>query len=251
MELLVLFAAVFLPLFPFSAVVVSVAERVPNVWLRALLYMIWPQVGLVLLSLVDAPLPDWLLWWALVTSVLYAFRVLVIRQLSLWLSFMGVSSWSLLWIVILSDFNLPLFWFALGFSLPLVLMALLGGEIERRFQAAYAGLYGGISLTQPRLSAMLVFALLAVIATPLFPGFFTMVAAIMVQMNTSPLIAVGLLLVWFLWSWSGILLLQGLVMGPVQQASHQIADLDHKSTALYSLFLFAMLVFGLQFMMVF
>ncbi|MDJ0832478.1 MAG: hypothetical protein QNJ69_03080 [Gammaproteobacteria bacterium] len=239
-------ALLFLPLFPFSIVFVLLIKKLPQSWLRSLAFLLWAQPGVWLLGSTAAPIPDWILYWALATAFLYAYRALVIRELNLWLSYIAVSAWSILWIVLSVSDVTKLMLFALGFSLPMSLMALLGGELERRFQAAYGGLYGGIARSHPRLSAMLVFTLLAVIATPLFPGFFTMMSSIMAEMLTAPPIALGLLLVWLLWSWSGILLLQGLVMGPAHAESAMSADLDGLKAAIYTALLIAMVLFGLQ-----
>ncbi len=239
-------ALLFLPLFPFSSVFVLLIRKLPQSWLRSLAFLLWPQPGVWLLGSSAPAIPEWILYWALATALLYSYRALVIRELNLWLSYIAVSAWSILWIVLSVSDITRLMLFALGFSLPMSLMALLGGELERRFQAAYAGLYGGIAQSHPRLSAMLVFTLLAVIATPLFPGFFTMMSSIMAEMLTAPPIALGLLLVWLLWSWSGILLLQGLVMGPVNAEAALTADLDRINAAVYSALLIAMVVFGLQ-----
>ena len=62
--------------------------------------------------------------------------------------------------------------YALGFSAPLVLLALLSAGLEKRFGAAYTDLYGGLAQSIPRFSGVLVVVILAAIATPLFPGFF-------------------------------------------------------------------------------
>ena len=239
-------AVLFLPLFPFSALWVMLVNRLPHACMRSLAFLLWPQAGIVLLDRIGPGLPAWIVYWALATALLYAFRALVIRELGLWLSYLAVSAWSLLWVTLFSTDTTDPTLFGLGFSLPLAMMALLGGELEKRFNASYAGLYGGIGRSHPRLSAMLVFTLLAVIATPLFPGFFTMVSSIMAQMLSAPAIALGLLLVWLLWSWSGMLLLQGLVMGPQQAETRLLADLNGLMAVVYSGLLFGMLLFGLR-----
>lgn len=244
-------ALVFLPLFPFSALFVLLIKKLPNAGSRSLAFLLWPQVGVLLLGTSGYIIPDWILSWALGTALLYSFRALVLQELSLWLSYVAVSAWAILWVVLSVSESIDLMLFALGFSLPMSLLALLGGELETRFTAAYAGLYGGIAQSHPRLSAMLVFTLLAVIATPLFPGFFTMLSSIMAQMLMAPTIAIGLLLVWLLWSWSGILLLQGLVMGPANPANRLIADLNVMKSSIYGSLLVGMVLFGLQFSVVF
>ena len=244
-------AVLFLPLFPFSMFFVVLVNRLSHPWLRSLTFLLWPLLGVALLIAVDADTPRWLSYWALATSFLYAFRALVIRELNRWLSYIAVSSWAILWIV-LTDNSLPdVMMFALGFALPMALMALLGGELKRRFSSSYAGLYGGIASSHPRLSAMLVFTLLAVIATPMFPGFFTMMSSIMAKMLMLPSVAIGLLLIWLLWSWSGILLLQGLVMGPKDENSALTADLALPQVSIYGMLLVLIGIYGLSFAVVF
>ncbi len=244
-------AALFLPLFPFSAVFVVLVRKMSNTWLKGLVFLLWPQPGVWLVINNAGIIPQWLLYWAIGTAILYAFRALVLRELFQWLSFIAASAWSILWIVYSGNNAPDLMLFALGFSLPMALMVLIGGDLEKRFSTVYAGLYGGISESHPRLSAMFVFTLLAVIATPLFPGFFTMMSSIMAQMLVTPVIALGLLLVWLFWSWSGILMLQGLVMGPFDEATSRKPDLGALRTAWYSLSLVAVGVFGLSFAVVF
>lgn len=242
-----LFAALFLPLFPLSAVFVLVHRKLPSPWVRGLLFIVWPQVGVLLLTLGNPKVPGWLMWWAAATALLYALRALVIREVGLWLGYIGVSSWSLLWIIIATDKQLVPGLVALGLSLPLVLMTLLARELQRRFATCYSGLTGGFVPTQPRLATLLVIGTLAATATPLFPGFFTLVSAVIAQVSAAPAFAPALLLVWLLWTWSGIRLLQGLVMGPIKPATREIPDLGAVSTGLYAAVLLAMLWFGFQF----
>ena len=47
---------------------------------------------------------------------------------------------------------------------------------------------------------------------------------------TTPYIALGVGLVWLLWSWAGARLLQGLIVGPQRT---EIADLTHPELWLY------------------
>ena len=242
---------VFLPLFPFSALFVMLVNRLSYVWLRSILFLAWPLAGVFLLGNANVELPQWVMAWALFTAFLYAFRALVIRELTLWLSYIAVSAWAILWVVydVTDKADWPLF--ALGFTLPMALMALLAGELKQRFGGAYAGLYGGIAESHPRLSAMLVFTLMAVTATPLFPGFFTMLSSIMAEMHTAPMLSAGLLVVWLLWSWSGVILLQGLVMGERDESMAQQPDLAKSRVGVYGVSLFAMLLFGTTLVAVF
>ena len=132
--------------------------------------------------------------------------------------------------------------FSLGISVPLLLMTSLSAGLERRFGAAYLGLYGGLAQTIPRFSTILVIVVLAIVATPLFPTFFAMLSMILNATPTAPLVATGVIVVWLLWSWAGARLLQGLVVGPVRTA---VADLSHGALWTYIVVLAGLLIAGL------
>ncbi len=210
--IMILATAFFLPLFPFSIAFNQLFARITDVRLRVGLLLLWPQIGILLLAAIDDPLPAWMPAWAMATAAFYAFRSLALRELGQWTSFLATSVWAVLWIkatVVVEPAHAA--GYALGFSLPLVLLVLLGSVLERRFGAAYTGLTDGLALTTPRLALFLTLAVLAVVATPLFPGFFAMLEAIVAA---GPSVAVGLVAVWLLWSWTAARLLQGLLVGP-------------------------------------
>ena len=129
---------------------------------------------------------------------------------------------------------------ALGFSIPLVLLVLISKHIELRFGAAYADLYGGLAVTTPRLSGVLVFAVLAATATPVFPAFFTMLHTIV---SATPGVMVSILLVWLLWSWASARLLHGLIVGPI--VGEKIQDIGTVSTWLYAVLLVVLAFIGI------
>jgi len=209
-----LLASVFLPLFPFSAVFNALYERAGHSALRAGLLLIWPQVGLALAQTVAGPAPAWMLPLALVTSTLYAFRALALRELGQWTAFLATSLWALLWLAGPGDPSIGAFHLhVLGMSAPLALLALLTGSLERRFGAAYGGVTNGLGQTLPRLSGVLVGAVLASVALPLFPAFFTMLALLLTALPGMPVVGLTLLGIWLLWSWAGARLLQGLIVG--------------------------------------
>lgn len=214
-----LLAALFLPLFPLSMVFNRLFASCRNPALRTLLLLAWPQAGVVLLAQFDHAPPVWLLGCAVATSLLYALRALALRDVGAWISFLATSAWALLW---LSYLEAPdwerLQMQALSFSAPLAMLAVLSGSLERRFGAAYTGLYGGLAQTLPRLAGVLVVVVLAVVATPLFPGFFVMLETVVLSTPPAPFIALGTVLVWLLWSWAGARLLHGLVVGPAGEA---------------------------------
>jgi len=214
----------FLPLFPFSMLFNVLYPRLRHPLMRGLLLLVWPQIGLAIIFKSGLTVPSWLLVWALLSSLLYALRALALRELGLWTSFVGTSAWALLWILFTTGadaFVLKIF--ALGISVPLCLLACLGAGLERRFGAAYLGLYGGLAQSIPRFAGVLVVVVLAIVATPLFPTFFAMLSMIINTIPASPFVAVGIGVVWLLWSWAGARLLQGLISGPGQTA---VADLS-------------------------
>lgn len=243
-ELTYIFAGLFLPLFPLSMAFNALFGRIRNVLLRGLVLLAWPQVGLALVFATEAEAPNWVGAWALFTSALYGLRLLALREVGLWTCFLATSAWALLWIPALAGTEeMPVRHYALGFSAPLVLLALLSAGLSRRFGAAYTGLYGGLAQTLPRFSGVLVMVVLAAIATPLFPAFFGMLATIVVA---SPAKALGVAGVWLLWSWAGAGLLQGLIVGP--GATGGVADLSVASTWIYAAGLVALVAGGFYLM---
>ncbi len=239
-QMLVFLAGLFLPLFPLSMLFNALLTRVRHHMLRAILLLVWPQIGLALVFTANPAVPEWIAPWALFTSVLYGLRALMLREVGLWLGFLATSAWAVLWIPALGGTAaLPIQFYALGFSAPFVLLALLTAELERRFGAAYTGLYGGLAQSLPRFSGVLVMVVLAAIATPLFPAFFVMLASILVA---TPATAVALAGIWLLWSWAGARLLQGLVIGPANPQDSP--DLSLAATWLYAVVLVALVIGG-------
>ena len=235
-----LLAAFFLPLFPFSMVFNRLFAKVRDVRLRALLLLAWPQAGILLLTATDATAPQWLQLWALGSAALYAFRALALREVGIWTGFLATSVWGVLWVpATAGGVTLPVPWYALGFSVPLVLLTYLTDGLERRFGAAYTGLHGGLAMTTPRLSLFLVLTVLAVVATPLFPGFFAMLGSIIVASSPTALALVG---IWLLWSWTAARLLQGLIVGPLR--TEAVPDLSTASSWGYAILLGALLIGG-------
>ena len=229
--LILLLAGIFLPLFPFSMLFNLLYARVRHPILRGILLLVWPQIGLLIVFAFGLKVPVSLLAWALLTSLLYALRALALREIGLWTSFVGTSAWALLWILIGNGdslFHLKLF--SLGISVPLVLMALLGAGLERHFGAAYLGLYGGLAQSVPRFTGVLVVVVLAIVATPLFPTFFAMLSMIVKTTAVTPFVAIGIGIVWLLWSWAGAKLLQGLIAGPGQLT---VADMSYLNMWMY------------------
>lgn len=212
-----LVVGLFLPLFPLSMVFNLLFARVSQPLVRAVLLLAWPLAGLGLLHKLGADVSEPVLNWALATSALYAVRLLALRELGTWTGFLATSVWALLWIPAREGFELAdIALDALGFSAPLVLLVLTTVLLNRRLGGAYAGISGGIAASLPRLSVVLIIGLLAAVATPPFPGFFSLLSVLMLA---SPVNLVGLLFVWLLWSWAAARLIQGFVVGRREQDS--------------------------------
>lgn len=237
-------AGLFLPLFPLSMVFNGLYSKLSHPVARALLLLVWPQLGLWLLLTANGAPPPWFLFWALSTALLYSLRALALRELGLWTCFIATSAWALLWIPLQGTHTATQMQLhGLGFSAPMALLALLGAGLERRFGAAYAGLCGGLAQTIPRFAAVLVIVILAVIATPLFPAFATMLSTIVVAAPMAPLITLGVAAVWLLWSWAGARMLQGLIVGP--RGNCEGSDLSLSATWGYAAVLALLLLGGL------
>jgi len=233
-------AGIFLPLFPLSIIFNAIFERLTHPVMRSVILLAWPSIGIYIMQANEGPLPGWLIMWATATAILYAFRLLMVKDMGLWIGFLATSVWSLQWIGLNAGLDSePLYHSVFGFSIPLAILALLVMHIESRFGAAYAGLNGGLAVTTPRLSGVLVFAVLAATATPVFPAFFIMLHAIV---STTPGIVIGVLLSWLLWSWASARLLQGLIVGPI--VGEKIEDIGSGLTWVYAFFLVMLALIG-------
>ncbi len=208
---LLLAAALFLPLFPLSIAFNGAFAPLRNPFARAGLLVLWPQFGVLLLQWVPHPVPSFVVPWALLTAGFYALRLLTVRDMGIWTGFLATSSLALTWVLAASGADrVALHLFALCFSLPPALLALLAGLLTERFGAAYAGLQDGLIGRLPRLSGALVAVVLAAVATPPFPGFF---ALLRLLQTLDPAGVLGVLLVWLVWGWAATRLLQGFVFG--------------------------------------
>lgn len=242
-ELILLAAAFFLPLFPLGMVFNAIFQRTRNAWLRSALLVAWPLAGVGLLQQSAVHVPAWFAPWALLSAALYGFRALVIREIGIWTGFLATSAWGLIWVALAlrSQPDAPAV-HVLAFSLPLVLLVFMIAELEHRYESAYAGIVSGIAQSQPRLAGIIVVTILAVIGSPLFPAFFALINSILHTAAVSSAMAAGVATVWLLWSWSGMRLLQQLLVG--QGAGSRSKDIPHAMTAVYGLSLLVLLIGG-------
>lgn len=223
-----LLIALFLPLFPFSIGINFLLGKIQYPLLKSALLVFWPLIGLALVSKLALQPPTWVIGWAAFTSLLYAYRLLTERDINTWSGFFATSAWSLFWIpLVLTEVNTrTLMTYALGFGIPLTMILVLAHELKQRFGIAYTHLYNGLAKTMPRFSGILIMTVLATIATPIFPSFFIMLKMLIWATSmATPMIAILVLLIWLLWSWAGIRIIQGLLVGT--------ADRQQKMTDLH------------------
>lgn len=246
---LYLAAALFLPLFPLSMGFNQLFARVRHPAARGALLLLWPQLGIVLIAQADVPPPAWFVAWSVLSALFYAYRAIALREVGLWIGFVATSAWALLWV---GGAEIDLLHLqALGLSLPLVLVALLAGDLERRFGAVHARLNLSLAAVAPRAAGLFVVAVLAAVATPLFPNFFTLVGVIAQHGHSAPAVAFAMAATWVLWSWSGARLLQGVVVGNGPQGELADAsgarDLSAAHTWAYVIGFVALAIGGIQF----
>lgn len=238
---LLLAAALFLPLFPFSMPLNWLLARLANPVVRFMLVLLWPQIGIAVLSLEPHKISNGMVVWALLSSMFYALRLLTVRDLGLWAGFLASSALALIWGLAVHGSVLEMQISAFAFSLPAALLALLTWPLTERFGAAFAGLYGGLVNSLPRLSGVLVFAVLAAIATPPSPGFFAMLD--LLNKLDWPM-APGVLVIWLLWGWAATKLLQGFISG-ADGVEEAVMDIGRTAAALYMGLISAFVVTGL------
>lgn len=238
---LLLTTALFLPLFPFSMALNWLLARLANPIARSMFLLLWPQIGIMMLSLTSQRISNGMVVWALLSSAFYALRLLTVRDLGLWAGFLASSALALVWGLAVHGSVLEMRIFVFAFSLPPALLALLTWPLAERFGAAFAGVYGGLAGSLPRLSGVLVFAVLAAIATPPSPGFFVMLD--LLNKLDWP-IAPGVLMIWLLWGWAATKLLQGFISG-ADGAGQVTGDIGRTAAALYMGLISAFVVTGL------
>lgn len=212
--LLMIVAALLLPgLFPLSMFGGAMFDALRSPLLRALGLLLLPAAGVLLLERVAAP-PQGsagLQALALGTALLYAWRLLGVRELFVWARLQAVSASALVWLAWLHGAGgAALLASAGALLLPAVALSLLAGAMQRRVGAAYVGLRGNLSAAWPRLGAALTVCVLALLALPPFPGFLALAGLLR---ELGPGAAAVVLLTWLVWSWAGAQLWQAAGFG--------------------------------------
>ncbi|MCK9187518.1 hypothetical protein [Acidithiobacillus sp.] len=217
--IVLLLAAVLLPVFPLSWIFNRLIGSAPGPWGRALAILVLPQLGVLLLyhtgplALLLLPLSLQRIWLMLVlsTSVFYAFRAVSAREISIWSRLMASSGLTLSWLLVVSGAQVhSVALFVLALSLPAALLMVWAGMLSDRMGGAYLGLQGGLATVLPRLSALITLSALALVATPIFPSFFGLLQ-VFHRLDLAWLWPLLLLLL--IWGWSVGRFLQDLLFG--------------------------------------
>jgi hypothetical protein len=238
-------ALLLLPLFPLSMLVNAVLQALP-VWLRIPVLLALPVIGAVLLGMTPAPgglLALGLSILAAFTALLYAWRLLAVREVFIWARLHATSAWPLVWMAWLHGVSADqLVAVALAVTVPAAVLMLMACALRRRLGAAYLGLRGRMGPAYPRLTGAWVVAMLAAIAAPPFPGFFALLA---VLHQISAGLVVVVLAMWLLWSWAAAVLWQHALFGPEFPRAAGTADLSLSGSTAWLMLASVVVVFGL------
>lgn len=211
MELFI--AAIFLPLFPLSALFNFLSSKVDDFRFRIVLIILWPLCGVAILASSTTEIPDWVFSWSIASALLYAFRSLVLKDLKRWNIYMSISAFSLIWIGFSADNSFNVWLTAFAFIVPFLFSCWVIHQVFIRFGGTYAGPIHSLATDMPHLSSLLIFSVLAIIATPIFPGFFSMIGLTQLTLQLPLFTTIGILCTWLIWTWSGIRLIQGFIVG--------------------------------------
>ena len=91
-------------------------------------------------------------------------------------------------------------------------------------------------------ATLMTVTVLAAVGTPLFPGFFALLATITRTAPLVPVAAIVILVVWMLWAWAGARITRGFVVGPPCEESR--TDISGTVALLAGLVLVALGVAG-------
>lgn len=234
-----------LPLFPASLLVNAVLQAVP-VWLRIPALLVLPAGGALLLGMTPVPagpLAQGLSALAALTALLYAWRLLAVREVFIWARLQATSAWPLVWLAWLHGMQAErLLAVAVALTVPAAVLMILACGLRRRLGAAYPGLQGRIGPAYPRLAGAWVVALLAALAAPPFPGFFALLA---VLRQLPALLVLTVLTVWLVWSWAAAVLWQHALFGPLQPRAEGTTDLSRGAVLVWVLLALAAMAVSL------
>lgn len=236
-------ALVLIPLFPATLWMNRLFEVLPS-GLRAAALLASPVAGAYLLARVPVPsgASPLLSALAVITALLYAWRLLAVREVFVWARFQASSAWPLIWLAWL--YGMPaesLLAVSLALAIPAAALTLVGESLARRIGGVYLGLRGRLGPAYPRLTGLLVLALIATLAAPPTPGFFA-ILAVMHMLPASLVIAV--LATWLLWSWAAALQWQYGLYGPPWPRAAGTADLSTTASVVWIASAVAVVILG-------
>lgn len=238
-------ALLLLPLFPLSLLVNAILQVLP-VWLRIPVLLVLPVAGAFALGMApppSGPLALGLSVLAAFTALLYAWRLLAVREVFIWARLQATSAWPLVWMAWLHGMSVDkLVAVALAVTVPAAVLMLMACGLRRRLGAAYLGLLGRIGPAYPRLTGAWVVALLAALAAPPFPGFFALLA-VLHQISAGLVMVV--LAVWLMWSWAAAVLWQHGLFGPEFPRTAGTVDLSVSGSTAWLVLAAAVVVLGL------
>ena len=240
-------AGLFVPLFPLSWLFNRLVASLPAGTAQGLAVLVLPQVGIELLRLAPhgrlcpVGLRPWVMALATASALLYAVRALSARELGIWTRFVLCSGLATVWLAwAVGEPTLVLRLMALGWALPASVALYLTGVLVGRVGGAYMGLHGGLVAVMPRMTASLVFAVLALTVTPVFPAFFMLWRGL----GSIPVAWIPFWLpLLFLWGWAAGRLFQDLLFGDYR--GEPVADIGSMSVALIGFVFLASLVVSL------
>ncbi len=256
--MLFLLAGLFLPLYPLSIGVnlllqrqdASTNGRLAAPAVRAALVALMPLIGLGLMQLGLMLAADrgqglitaFALWGGL-TSVLYAFRLLSVRDGQIWVAQLYSSALALIWVGAVHQ--VPLLLPTLGLALSLLPLIWLLAALRRRFGIVRVGLYPGLGMRMPVFAALFVAAVLMAVAVPFSPAFFAIATIAFGGVGANELLTlVPLSLAWLLWTWAGVNLLSGIVFG-VPREDLDYADFNRGNALRFGAGILALSLFGI------
>jgi hypothetical protein len=257
--LLFLLAGLFLPLYPLSIganlllkrqIGVDDADLLSRPLVKVAAIVMMPLIGIALISLGltlaagDATtLIAVFASWGGLTSLLYAFRLLSVRDGKIWIAQLYSSALALIWVGVADQ--VPPLLPALGLALSLLPLSLLLVRLTRQFGIARVGLYPGLALRMPLFSLLFAPAVLVAVAVPFSPAFFALADLAFGGVGINELLTlVPVSLSWLLWTWAGINLLTGIVFGtPREDLSY--TDLSRREALSYAAGILALSLFGI------
>lgn len=254
-----LLAGLFLPLYPLSIGANLLLKRQPPIGgpdplsgpsVKAAAILLMPVAGVALVQLglslageAARVMATGFAVWGGLSSMLYAFRLLSVRDGKIWIAQLYCSALALVWIGVPQ--GVPLLLPAVGLALSLLPLTVLLSYLTRRFGIARVGLYPGLSGRMPVFSVLFVAAVLVAVAVPFSPAFFAIADLAFGGVGANELITLApVSLSWLLWTWAGVNLIAGIVFGTPRDDLVYV-DLDRRAAVLHGVGMLLLSLFGI------